>query len=418
MKKLPLLRIIHMHTEKHVLYLSYDGMTDPLGQSQVLPYLKGLSGAGFRFTIISFEKKERFLQSHAAIEQICQEANIRWLPMSYTKKPPLLSTMWDVNRLQRRVESILKNDPVHHIHCRSYITALVGLNLHRKKGIPFVFDMRGFWADERVDGGIWNLNNPLYKRVYAFFKKKERAFLESAAYTVTLTHRAKKEIEGWKLPHQSPISVIPCCVDLAHFSQDRVQSAIIERMKSEWNLQPDQKVIGYVGSIGTWYMLDEMLDFFAALHQKKPNYVFAFFTQESRDLIVEKAILKGIPVSALRIQSVPYADIPSYLSLLSVSIFFILPSYSKMASSPTKQGELMAMGIPVICNAGVGDSDWVVKKFHSGWVLDTLDPETFRQFEFDESEIQRDDILEGASTFYSLENGVKQYQQIYQHIHG
>ncbi len=32
----------------HILYISYDGMTDPLGQSQVLPYLKGLAKKGYK----------------------------------------------------------------------------------------------------------------------------------------------------------------------------------------------------------------------------------------------------------------------------------------------------------------------------------------------------------------------------------
>ena len=54
---------------KHVLYLSYDGMTDPLGQSQVLPYIIGLSQEGFQFTLISFEKKDRYESHKHIIEQ-------------------------------------------------------------------------------------------------------------------------------------------------------------------------------------------------------------------------------------------------------------------------------------------------------------------------------------------------------------
>lgn len=407
-----------MHTENHVLYLSYDGMTDPLGQSQVLPYLQGLSKAGYRFTLISFEKKERFDKNRKTIEQICLDSNIRWIPMNYTKKPPLLSTMWDVNRLQKKVEEIIAEDPVHHMHCRSYITALVGLRLKRKKGISFVFDMRGFWADERVDGGIWNLSNPLYKRVYNYFKSKEKAFLQEASYTVSLTHRAKKEIESWNLEKQSRISVIPCCVNLAHFSKQNIQPTIVNRIKNEWKLKPENKLIGYVGSIGTWYMLDEMLDFFQVLHQKQPQFIFAFFTQEQKELILKRASQKGIPTEAIRIQSVSYSEIPSYLSILDVSLFFILPSYSKMASSPTKQGELMAMGIPVICNSGVGDSDWVVNEFQSGWVLDSLKKNDFDQFEWSPSDIFTENIQRGAYEFYSLEKGVESYKQIYQSIHG
>ena len=53
---------------KHALYLSYDGMTDPLGQSQVLPYIIGLQQKGIAFTLISFEKIERFKEEGAAIK--------------------------------------------------------------------------------------------------------------------------------------------------------------------------------------------------------------------------------------------------------------------------------------------------------------------------------------------------------------
>ena len=42
-----------------ILYLSYDGMTDPLGQSQVLPYLTNLDNDR-EIHIISCEKASAF----------------------------------------------------------------------------------------------------------------------------------------------------------------------------------------------------------------------------------------------------------------------------------------------------------------------------------------------------------------------
>ena len=63
-------------TSKSVLYLSYDGMTDPLGQSQVLPYLKGISKAGYTVHLVSYEKKEKYKKHRAVIDAICKEANI------------------------------------------------------------------------------------------------------------------------------------------------------------------------------------------------------------------------------------------------------------------------------------------------------------------------------------------------------
>ncbi len=44
-----------MTKKPKALFIMYDGLTDPLGQSQVLPYLKELS-KNYRFDVIGFEK--------------------------------------------------------------------------------------------------------------------------------------------------------------------------------------------------------------------------------------------------------------------------------------------------------------------------------------------------------------------------
>ena len=40
-----------------VLYITYDGLTDPLGQSQILPYLTKIANKNIYIDILSFEKK-------------------------------------------------------------------------------------------------------------------------------------------------------------------------------------------------------------------------------------------------------------------------------------------------------------------------------------------------------------------------
>ena len=54
---------------KNVLYLSYDGMTDPLGQSQVLPYIIGLSKKGYKFHLVSFEKPNRLRKIEKSLKE-------------------------------------------------------------------------------------------------------------------------------------------------------------------------------------------------------------------------------------------------------------------------------------------------------------------------------------------------------------
>lgn len=112
--------------KKGVLFLSYDGMTDPLGQSQVIPYLAGLSKAGYPIHLISFEKKERFEDGKSVIEELLNKANIVWHPAYYTKKPPILSTIMDVITMKKMAGKIFKKHNIGLVHCRSAIAGLAG----------------------------------------------------------------------------------------------------------------------------------------------------------------------------------------------------------------------------------------------------------------------------------------------------
>src|SRR4051794_168039 len=98
-------------TGARVLYLSYDGMCDPLGGSQVLPYLVGLARRGHRITLISFEKPERSGDERAAVGQTCDEVGIEWHPLTYHKRPTLLSSMYDVRQMRRLASRLHRRKP-------------------------------------------------------------------------------------------------------------------------------------------------------------------------------------------------------------------------------------------------------------------------------------------------------------------
>lgn len=121
----------------NVLYLSYDGMTYPLGQSQVIPYLVGLSEKGFSFTLISFEKKEKYVKKSELIEKLFNEANIKWIPLRYTKNPPVMSTILDFWKMLIKAVRLNKENKFRIVHCRSYLPSLVGLILKRDMELNF-----------------------------------------------------------------------------------------------------------------------------------------------------------------------------------------------------------------------------------------------------------------------------------------
>jgi glycosyltransferase involved in cell wall biosynthesis len=396
---------------KQVLYLSYDGLTDALGQSQILPYLLGLEKIGHSFHIISFEKKEAFAQFQAIIEEQIKGKNIRWHPLFYTKKPPVLSTLYDLMRMKNNAFSLQKSHHFDAIHCRSYLPGLIALKLKRKFACPFIFDMRGFWADERVEGKIWNLRNPIFAMIYNYIKRKERTMLSQADVIVSLTNAGKVAlIELYPdLALSSKISVIPCCVNQQLFNQETIQ----ETNHDLATLKKDKIILGYVGSLGTWYMLDEMLDFFKIQKLKIDTLHFLFLTKDSKELVHAKAKEKQIAMEDITVLSVPYQEMPSYIHGIDYALFFIRPSFSKLASSPIKQAEFMSMGIPIICNAGVGDTKEIVLQHNAGYVFDKMTLTAFEKFNFKDLSFEKEKTINAATTIFSLQKGVEMYNTIY-----
>ena len=398
--------------EKKVVFLSYDGISDPLGQSQILPYLFGISShKNYKIAIVSFEKTKNYLQNKDVILNKLAKHNIDWVPLKYTKYPPIFSTLWDVYKLRKSINK-LKNKGLDLIHCRSYITTLVALGFKKKYKTPFIFDMRGFYPDERVDGKIWSLNNFIYKKIYNYFKFKEKEFLQFSDYTISLTENGKKEILSWNLPNQSKIKVIPCCTD-----ENLFQTKNIQNVRAELGFNKDDFIISYVGSIGTWYMLDEMLDFFKCLQLKKPKAKFFFITKDNPQLILEKA--KSKDIDSIKIKSSSREMMPSYIGASNFSIFFILPVFSKKASSPTKMGEIMNLGIPIICNSGVGDVDEIMQKSMPELLLKEFSNKEYeRIIDLITNNYQPNQkaIIETSNSYYSLEKGVEKYKEVYQEI--
>jgi glycosyltransferase involved in cell wall biosynthesis len=409
-----------METKK-ILFISYDGMTDPLGQSQVLPYLSNLTKFGYTFTILSCDKVDAYAANKEYVEKLIAPFPINWVSIPYHKNPVVFSAIYDYYALKKTAKKLQAIHQFDLVHARPGIPTLVALYLKKKMGIKFLDDIRGFWADERVDGGLWNLKKPFFKLIYNFFKRHEIECICKADYVVCLTHTAQKEIHSWKnIPNQPiPIEVIPCSADMNLFDENKIDQSLKEQFRIELNLQKDDIIFSYLGSIVGWYLLDEMIHFYKKVSDRIPNAKFLFISANGHEIITTTAHKYGLPAEKVMIKQGRRHEVPVLLSLCNYSLFFIKPCYSKMASSPTKHGEVMAMGIPVITNSGICDVSEIVTKYDAGYVINDFSDESFEVViekiiagkSFNKSAIRK-----GAEDFYSLENAVCSYQKVYSKI--
>jgi glycosyltransferase involved in cell wall biosynthesis len=398
--------------KRSVLYISLDGLSDPLGQSQILPYLLGFPDHGYQVTVLSCEKAGND-GLVSAIKKSLEKKGVQWHFIPYRRDGGIGSRISYFMKLRRLAFGHVLRNRHTVIHCRSYLPSLIGLAAKKRFGTPFIFDMRGLWADERIDGDIWKKSNPLHRILYRFFKKKEREFALRADRIVSLTHRGAEELARLYGPELlERTTAIPCCADLTFF--DRRCHAPLQVV----GIDPGDHVLIYTGSVGTWYCMNEMLDCFAAWTQVIPRLKLLVVT---RDLQLLNSLLNKRPAGMRdRVSGVTasFGDVPRYLAMAKAAIFFIKPAYSKIASSPTKMAECWAMGLPIITNTGIGDNDRFFSHGEAGVLVSAFNHEAYIRaaHEYLKFISSSHEIRKIAEEHFDQKQGLEAYVSIYQEI--
>src|SRR5205085_3401203 len=109
-------------------------------------------------------------------------------------------------------------------------------------------------------------------------------------------------------------------------------------------------------------------------------------------------------------------EVPIYVKASDINISFIKPVYSKLSSSPTKLGEVLSMGIPVIVNSGVGDVEKIVRETTAGYVIDRFDKSEYRNVVANLENLMKispASIRDKAEPIYSLNKGIERYSECY-----
>ncbi len=425
-----------------ILYLTYDGLFDPLGRSQILPYLQGLKKNVDRIQVVSLEKNKSF-PSQKEIEQLQRRTGLDYQPLLFEESPKGISTFLNIRRMKKKVREISEKNSWDIIHIRSIMPYLSFNQTKWAKNIPVIFDMRGFWADERIDGNIWDQSNPIFKLAYKKFKNYEQELISDSSAIISLTHNARSEIIDWYTSKSQKgslgnfpikygadpakleeiIKVIPTCVDTDLFDYNKVPEEKTRSLKKELNIDPKDLVLCYQGSLGTWYLKDEMLEFFFQLQKQNQNIHWLIISNDPRDQVskwLRKSAENQSLIKKISIVNSDRDQMPEYLSLTDIGLFFIQNKFSKKASAATKTGEFLAMGKPVISNSGWGDVELFARKYPEFFFLrDDFDPERLKKIRVRENiESIKVNARKLALDYFSLKRGVENYLTIYKELAG
>lgn len=354
-----------------MLYLCYFGFEEPLVQTQVLPYLEQLVTAGVKVNLLTFEPRtyKEWPRSQRDEQRLLLAAlGINWFYLPYHKSPSLPATAYDIIAGARFAVRLARREGIDVLHARAHVPMAMALWAQKFAHVKLIFDIRGLMAEEYADAGIWTESSLPFRLV----KRLERTGIRRADQIVVLTERLRDFLLRHQLKAAERIEVIPCCVDFARFER----SAEAEGARSHF--PTDRFEVVYAGSLIGLYLIEEMGRFFKALKEQRPDAFLRILSVSPPEQGAAALKRAGLSEMDFKIGAVPPAEVPAHLSQARLGLSFRKPAFAQIAASPTKIPEYLAVGVPIVCNAGIGDTDDLVEREQVGVLLRDFQEATYR----------------------------------------
>ena len=379
----------------NIVYISFNSVKEPLVKSQVLSYLTGLNKLGYSFILLTAENNLSE-DSIARINQKMQALGITWHPIIKGK----LGVIGQIIAAVKRVKYLIKHQKIDLVHARSYFSGIVALMLHKQIALSYIYDIRGFWVDEKVYKNRLKEGSLVYK----VLKYLDQKIYKHAAAIVSLTRKAANiinRLDYWDTSTKPFIQVIPTCVNENNFKP---------QLKKEINFV-------YLGSVGQGYMGDVIFKTFSLILKNFDGVKITLISRSSKNLIDSLSLKYDVDLTKIEVLSLEHHQVAGVLGQCSIGLSFIQNHMSKKASCATKIGEYLACGMPVLCNSGIGDMDVVLNK-NVAVFCDVFTNEKLLAAINQVIELSHDDdciknCRSLAKNYFSLKKGINNYDKMY-----
>lgn len=222
----------------------------------------------------------------------------------------------------------------------NYVNGIAGLHAARKKGLPFVYEIRGFWELTTIT------KEPLYKNSENFQleQKLEQYLIFNADRLVVISQGLKNELIE-KGISEDKITVVPNGVDTSNIKPMERDGSLYEKYSLD-----NKFVIGYIGSIVRYEGLQELIKALSDL-VISGNQDFKLliagdggYLQKLKNLTADLRLEEYV----IFLGKIPHSDVPKYYSLFDICVFPRLDEEVTNIVTPLKPLEAMASGKVVI----------------------------------------------------------------------
>jgi hypothetical protein len=346
--------------KNNILFITWDGPQTNYMEGLFMPIFNQIqqnSNSVFHIVQFTWANSEKI----ANTQKIAQELQLIYTSRPIVRKPlPALGNVFTLLKGIRFLKKYIQNNNINMVMPRSTMPAIMVNQIAGLK-IKVVFDADGLPLEERVDFSSWSKTSWSYQ----FLKSQESKMLLNANGVLT---RSNKSIAIHLASHsklnRNKFSVVYNGRDSQVFLPNKLKR---ENSRVQLDVSEDTVVFVYCGSLGLQYGFDEMISIFSAYSQINSNAMFLILTGSisfAKDRIPKELSEK------CSVKSVPFEEIPNYLSTADIAFAIREPKWSMQGVAPIKLGEYLLMGIPTIASAGIGDTEELLKTIPNCYLFD------------------------------------------------
>ena len=337
---------------KNIFYLSYDGILNALGESQILNYVSILSNFG-KVNLLTFEKLSDLGNNFylKIVSKKLKSNNIFWIRKKYfynTFKFFHVIYIFFIT-IYYSIYFTINNKCIFHVRGYFPLFFLIIPSLFFK--LKIIFDTRGFWHHEKKDRMGWK-NNSIS---FIIINLLEKYFLKKCNYIICLTSDAKQHLSQYI--DSKKIYVIPTCADTSKYTFLNNK----ENKNNKINLC-------YMGSTSNAYNFQKIIKIFSSLYKIDKNYNLFIFTNNQYSHIIDEIKKNNLNKKKIIFKNLNSDQIITELKHIDYGFFFLNCNFSVKATFPTKIAEYLSLGIPIICNNFNNDISKLINNNKIGYV--------------------------------------------------
>jgi glycosyltransferase involved in cell wall biosynthesis len=361
-----------LKTAKHLLVITYWSFPDALIQTYTLPYLlkiRNLLPAGSKIYLFTLAHRS-YRSDPKIVKQIGDLKELGIYILHFNYRPFGLLMIFKMFYIMAYLVFLSIFRRIEYIHAWCTPGGAIGYLIAWATGKTLVLDSFEPHAMPMLEGRTWKKNSLAFRILFLL----EKLQYKRAAKVITAAPGMDEQAEKVYGIQRSDCFVKPACIDLEAFNLSKKKNA---RLLKELGLE-NKLVCVYAGKFGGLYLAQETFDFLRAAREYFGNtFRVLLLSGHSEEEILAYCRQSGLERDIIVKRFVPHHEIPEYMGLADFAISPVKPSPSRRYSTPIKNGEYWALGLPVVITRNISIDSDIIENNDIGYVLKELSQEEY-----------------------------------------